>query len=157
MYPGTIDFVFGLPHNVIMKTGEPELKEYGKMLKDNKQIYIVDDDESVCRALSVLLVTYGFTVDTFTSAEEFFRTVPDSVPGCLILDIHMPGMDGWETLQRLLTSGSNRPVIIMSADKTAGINERALKAGAMVFLQKPFNDQALVDLINGAVEEKGKA
>ncbi len=118
------------------------------MLSENKQIFIVDDDESVCRALSILLVTYGFTVDTFTSAEEFFRAVPNSVPGCLILDIHMPGLDGWETLQRLLASGSNRSVIIISADKNEGLNEEALKAGAVGFLQKPFNDHELVDLIN---------
>ena len=113
-----------------------------------KQIFIVDDDESVCRALSVLLVTYGFTVDTFTSAEEFFRAVSNSIPGCLILDIHMPGLDGWETLQHLFVSGSSRPVIIISADKNEGLQEKASKGGAIGFLQKPFNDQALVDLIN---------
>jgi FixJ family two-component response regulator len=113
-----------------------------------KQIFIVDDDESVCRALSILLVTYGFAVDTFTSAEEFFRAVPNSVPGCLILDVHMPGLDGWETLQHLLASGSSRPVIIISADKNEGLQEKASKGGAVGFLQKPFNDQSLVDLIN---------
>jgi len=113
-----------------------------------KQIFIVDDDESVCRALSILLVTYGFTVDAFNSAEEFFHAVPNSVPGCLLLDIHMPGLDGWETLQRLFISGSSRPIIIMSADKNEGLDEKALIAGAMGYLQKPFSDQALVDLIN---------
>lgn len=120
-----------------------------------KQIYVVDDDESVCRALSILLVTYGFTVTTFTSAVEFFSAVPDSVPGCLILDIHMPGLDGWETLKHLIISGSSRPVIIVSADKNGGLNEKALKAGAAGYLQKPFNDQMLVDLIKVVVEKKG--
>ena len=120
----------------------------------NEQIFIVDDDESVCRALSVLLVTYGFDVDTFASAEEFFLAVPKSGPGCLILDIHMPGLDGWETQQRLVTSGSSRPVIIMSADKNEGLNKRALKAGATGYLQKPFNDRALVNLIKVAVNRK---
>ena len=138
-----------------MRPEELHFKEGGEMPFGNKQIFIVDDDESVCRALGILLFTYGFTVDTFTSAEEFFRAVPNSVPGCLILDIHMPGLDGWETQQRLLKSGSNRAVIIMSADKNAGLNERALKAGAVGFLQKPFNDQALVDIINIAIEKKG--
>ena len=122
-------------------------KDDGEMSLEEKQTFIVDDDESVCRALSALLKTYGFTVDTFSSAEEFFRTVPNSVPGCLILDIHMPGLDGWETLQYLNKSGSSRPVIIISADKNEGLNEKALKAGAVGFLQKPFNDKALVDLI----------
>lgn len=118
------------------------------MLFNNKQIFIVDDDKSVCRALSVLLITYGFTVDTFGSAEEFFRAVPNSIPGCLVLDIHMPGLNGWETLQRLLRSGSNRPVIMISADKHEELEEKALMAGAVGFLQKPFNDHELVSLIN---------
>ena len=122
------------------------------MSSEKKKIYIVDDDESVCRALGVLLATYGFTVDTFTSAEEFFNAVPNSVSGCLILDIHMPGLDGWETLQYLIKSGSSRPVIIISADKNEELNEKALKAGAVGFLQKPFNDKALVDLIKVAGE-----
>lgn len=126
------------------------------MLLENKQIFIVDDDASVCRALGVLLGTYGFTVDTYTCAEEFFRAVPNSVAGCLILDIHMPGLDGWETQVRLVESGSSRPVIFMSADKNGGLNEKALKAGAVGLLQKPFNGQALVDLINVAFKKEGR-
>ncbi len=90
---------------------------------------------------------------TFTSAEDFFHSVPNSASGCLLLDIHMPGLDGWQTHQRLLKSGSNRPVIIMSADKNGGLSEKALKAGVVGFLQKPFNDQALVDLISLAFQK----
>lgn len=136
-----------------MKLEELKLKEPDGMLLNKKQIFIVDDDESLCRALSVLLVTYGFTVDTFSSAEEFFHAVPNSVPGCLLLDIHMQGMDGWEALQHLLTSESIRPVIIISADKNGELNKKALKAGAVGFLQKPFNNQELVDLIEVAVKK----
>ena len=109
----------------------------------------------MCRALSVLLGTYGFSVKTFNCAEDFFTAVPNSAPGCLLLDIHMPGLDGWRTQQSLLKSGSSRPVIIMSADKNGGLNKKALKAGAAGFLQKPFNDRALVGLINIAVAKKG--
>ena len=130
------------------------LNEGGVKLSENKQIFIVDDDVSVCRALSVLLVTYGFTVDTFTSAEEFFSAVPCSVPGCLVLDIHMPGLDGWKAQQRIIESGSKRSVIIISADKDEENYKRALKVGAAGYLQKPFNDQALVDLINIALKKK---
>jgi FixJ family two-component response regulator len=68
----------------------------------------------------------------------------------------MPGLDGWGTLKHLVASGSSRPVILMSADKDGGFNEKALKSGAAGYLQKPFNDRALVDLINGAVQIKGK-
>ena len=124
------------------------------MSSENKQIYIVDDDASVCRALSILLATYGFIVDTFTSAKDFFHAVPNSVPGCLLLDIHMPRLDGWEALKRIIESESKRPVIIISGDTNVELNEKALKAGAVGFLQKPFNDQALVDLIKVAVEKQ---
>ena len=138
-----------------MKLEKLQLKEGGEIPSENKQIFIVDDDASVCRALGILLITYGFTVNTYTCAEDFFRAVPNSLPGCLLLDIHMPGLDGWETLQRLFTSGSSRPVIIMSAEKNGGISEKSSKAGAAGFLQKPFNDQALVDLINIAFQKEG--
>ena len=115
---------------------------------DKKQVFIVDDDEAVCRSLKCLLMTYGFTVSTFLSAEDFFVAVPNSMNGCLILDIHMQGLDGWGTMKRLIKSGSKRPVVMISADKKDGLRDAALKAGAVGFLQKPFNAQALVDLIN---------
>lgn len=124
------------------------------MSLNNKKIFIVDDDESVCRSLAVLLSTYGFPVDKFTSGEDFFTAVPDSAPGCLILDIHMPEMDGWEVLNRIIKSGSRRPVILISADKHAASQERALKEGAVGFLQKPFEAEELVSLIKGVFERE---
>ena len=126
------------------------------MITDKKQIFIVDDDVSVCRALSILLGTYGFKVDTFTSAVKFLSVVSDNIPGCLILDIHMPVLDGWQTLKQLPASGHRRPVIIISADKNGGLCEKAVKAGAAGFLQKPFDDQVLIDLIRVAFEKGGK-
>ncbi|MDP2921366.1 MAG: response regulator [Candidatus Omnitrophota bacterium] len=113
-----------------------------------KQIFIVDDDESVRRSLKALLVAHGFRVSTFPGAEEFFKAVPNSAPGCLILDIYMPRLEGWETQKRLLESGSKRPVIIISAEKNGDLKTHALEAGAAGFLQKPFDGQELVDLIN---------
>src|SRR3989338_1040788 len=111
-----------------MQLEELQLKECGKMSTDKKQIYIVDDDESVRRALKLLLVSYEFQVVTFSSAEEFFSAVRKSVPGCLILDIHLPGLEGWQAQERLFRSGSKRPVIIISADKNDGLKDQALKA-----------------------------
>jgi FixJ family two-component response regulator len=111
-------------------------------------IYIVDDDESVCRALKTLLMTYDFEVKTFNSAQSFFDDISHEDPGCLLLDIHMPGLDGWEIQKKILASGSNRPVIFISAEKKDDALERALKVGAVGFLQKPVNGQSLVDLIN---------
>lgn len=113
-------------------------------------IYIVDDDESVCRALKTLLMTFDFEVKTFTSAQSFFENVAQDDPGCVLLDIHMPGMDGWETQRRILDSGSKRPVIFISAEKKEDATQQALNVGAVGFLQKPVNGQTLVDLINSA-------
>ncbi|MBP6344219.1 MAG: response regulator [Candidatus Omnitrophica bacterium] len=118
------------------------------MSSNNRNIYIVDDDESVCRALKALLTTFDFEVKTFSSAKIFFEAVPNDEPGCLVLDIHMPGADGWDIQKQILNSGSNRPVIFISAEKQEYAADRALKVGAVGFLQKPFNGQTLVDLIN---------
>jgi FixJ family two-component response regulator len=95
-------------------------------------------------------------VETFLSGKAFFSTVAEAIPGCLILDIHLPGLDGWEVQRRLVSAGSKRPIIIMTADKNGGLRDQALQAGAVGFLQKPFNDQALVDLITVALEKKEK-
>jgi len=116
-------------------------------------IFVVDDDESVCRALKILLMSYDFEVKTFNSAQSFFDTVTNDDPGCLLLDIHMPGLDGWETQKKILNSGSKRPVIFISAEKLDNAVDRALKVGAVGFLQKPVNGQTLVDLINDASEK----
>lgn len=115
-------------------------------------IYIVDDDESVCRALKTLLMTYDFNVRTFNTAQNFFESVSNDDPGCLLLDIHMPGLDGWEVQKRIMASGSKRPIIFISAEKQDNAAARALQVGALGFLQKPVNGQTLVDLINGSTK-----
>ena len=114
----------------------------------------MDDDESVGRGLECLFMGYGFSVRAFSSAEEFFSAVPNSIQGCLVLDIHMPGLDGWETHRRLLKSGCHRPIIIISADQDRRFKDRALNAGAAGFLYKPFGYQELVELINLTFERR---
>jgi FixJ family two-component response regulator len=117
------------------------------MLDDIRQIFIVDDDESICRALKTLLMTYMFDVKTFNSARSFFESVSNDNAGCLILDIRMPEMDGWAMQKKLVDSGSKRPVIFISADHENDTVNRALRVGAVGFLEKPFSDQRLLDLI----------
>lgn len=128
------------------ETTELPLKNY-KMPLEEKQIYILDDDKSVLRSLKILMVSYGFAVDVFSSAEEFFSAVPNSAPGCLILDIHLPGFNGWDTMQKLTKTGYNLPVIAITADKDDRFKERALEAGAVGFLQKPFEDHYLLHMV----------
>jgi two-component system response regulator TtrR len=122
------------------------------ILRKNK-VYIVDDDESVCRALKILLMTFDFEVETFNSAKSFFDAVSNDDPGCLLLDIHMPEFDGWAAQKRIMDSGSKRPVIFISAESPDIVEDRALKAGAVGFFQKPINGQMLVNLINAASED----
>ena len=123
------------------------LNNKDEMFSDKKQIYIVDDDESVRRSLKLLMVSYGFAVDTFSSAEEYFKVVPNSTKCCLVLDIHMPGLNGWDALKRLTEAGYNHPVIVITADKDESFREKALKAGAVGFLQKPFGDHYLLHMV----------
>jgi two-component system response regulator FixJ len=136
-----------------MKAEDLPLKNY-KMLLEKKQIYILDDDESVLRSLKLLMVSYGFAVDVFSSAGKFFSVVSNSAPGCLILDIHMTGLNGWDTLRRLTETGSTRPVVVITADKDDSFKDKALKAGAVGFLQKPFEDHYLLHMVNQAFSEK---
>jgi FixJ family two-component response regulator len=118
-----------------------------------KKVYVVDDDESVCRALQILLMTFGFEVQTFNSPQKFFDSVLIDDPGCLLLDIHMPGLDGWAVQKKIVESGSKRPVIFISAEKSDIATGRALQAGAVGFLQKPVNGQTLVDMINAPADD----
>jgi two-component system response regulator FixJ len=111
----------------------------------------VDDDESVLRSLKVLMDSYGFVVDTFSSSQEFFNIEPNSTEGCLILDIHIPVLNGWDTQQRLTKEGYDLPVIVISADRDDAFKEKALKAGAVGFLQKPFEDHYLIHMVNSAL------
>ena len=122
------------------------------MASNNKNVYIVDDDESVCRALKTFLMTFDFEVKTFNSAKSFFDAVSNDDPGCLLLDIHMPEVDGWAMQKMITDSGSKRPVIFISAEKQDNVADRVLQVGAVGFLQKPFDSQALVNLINVALE-----
>lgn len=138
-----------------MKHEKSYHEDAGRTPSKRQQVFVVDDDISVCRALGVLLSTFGFDVDTFSSADVFFSVVSDGTPGCLILDIRMPGCDGWMALERIMGSGRVRPVIVISADKHSLNYERALKAGAVGYLQKPFDDQSLVDLIRAAFARDG--
>jgi len=131
-----------------MQIGELQLEEFEKMSPQKKKVYVLDDDKSVLRSLKILLVSYGFEVDIFSSSEEFFIAVPNNVEGCLILDIHMPGLNGWDTQQRLTKEGYNIPVIVITADKDDAFKEKALKAGAVGFLQKPFEDHYLLHMVN---------
>jgi len=118
---------------------------------DDPVVFVIDDDESVCRSLRRLIKSMEYNVRTFNSAEDFLNQGCQNVPGCLILDVRMPGMDGLKLQKRLIDSGSKMPIIFMSAHEDSSTREQGLNAGAIAFLQKPFDDHILIEKINSAL------
>jgi FixJ family two-component response regulator len=114
-------------------------------------IAVVDDDESVRRSTRLLLESFGYRVSVFESAEGFlgFDHLRDT--SCLILDVHMPGMDGLELQTQLATEGCGIPIIFITAYDDQESCWRALRAGAVAFLAKPFTDQQLLQAIRSAL------
>jgi two-component system response regulator FixJ len=115
-------------------------------------IYVVDDDDGMRRALSLLLNTVGYKTAAFASPKEFLDKFRPDVPGCLVLDIRMPGMSGLELQQHLNRMGSMLPVIFITGHGDVPMAVQAMKEGAFEFIQKPFRDQDLLDRINHALE-----
>ena len=119
------------------------------------RIAIVDDDESVCRAVKRLLRSFSMDAETFSSGQSFLDLVeamPSFQPDCVILDVQMPGMNGLEVQQRLIKSGHTVPVVFITAHDDLGVREKALAAGAVAFLRKPFDDQLLIKTLREAVK-----
>jgi FixJ family two-component response regulator len=114
-------------------------------------ISIVEDDHSFRRALGRLIGLLGYSVAAFESAEEFLRSGRLADTACLISDVRLPGMDGLELQQALLAGGSRVPVIFIAADAGSEVRERALAAGAIGFLHKPFRDEKLIGLLDQAL------
>ena len=110
-------------------------------------ISVVDDDQSMSRMLSRVLTSAGFTVKSFTSAEEFLDSRGFTDSACLILDMNLPGMSGDELQWVLNGRGFDLPIIFISADADEAIQKRVLDSGAVAFLDKPFNIDILLDKI----------
>jgi FixJ family two-component response regulator len=122
---------------------------------DMPLVSIVDDDESLRRSVRNLLTSGGFPVETFGSAEDFLQSAHRRHTGCLVLDQRMPGLSGLELLKHLVATGSRIPVIILTAHNDDEARRRALQAGAVAFLGKPFQGEALLGAVRRALEETG--
>ena len=119
-------------------------------------IAIVDDDPSVRRALQRLVRSFGLRAETFHSGEGLLRALASSQSfGCAVMDVQMPGMNGLEVQRRLALLGIALPLVFITAHEEEGIAERAIAAGAVGFLQKPFTDQSLIELIRRALQPGG--
>jgi FixJ family two-component response regulator len=116
-------------------------------------VFIVDDDNSVRRGLERLMRANGLRAETYASAAEFLETRRDyDGSGCLVLDVCMPGLDGLELQERLARSGSLLPILFISGRGDIPMSVRAMKAGAITFLTKPFTDQELLGAVREAME-----
>ena len=119
--------------------------------EEEKLVAIVDDDESVRNALQGLMKSVGLKARTFASAEEFLESFEQRRIGCLIADIHMPGMSGLELQAALNAADCRVPTIFITAYADEKMQMRALKAGAREFVSKPFDDEALVASVRAAM------
>src|SRR6201997_3775584 len=120
------------------------------------QVYVVDDDVSVREALSSLIRSAGLTVKTFASASESLRGLEREQPGCLVLDIQLPDINGFELQQRLATDHIQIPIIFLTGHGDIPMSVRAIKAGAIEFLTKPFDDEYLLETIRTAIARGSK-
>jgi FixJ family two-component response regulator len=113
----------------------------------SKRLYIIDDDQNFGRSLKRLLTTKGFQADYFATAKAFLDSVPAGQKGIAVIDIHMPGINGFDLMDRMRELYYEMPVIVVTGQTQADSRDLALERGAVGFLQKPFSDSSLLDLI----------
>lgn len=121
-------------------------------MSERKRIHLVDDEESVRRSTSFMLRTSGYDVDTYPSGVAFLDKLQNARPGCILLDVRMPEMDGLEVQQELHARGIALPVIVLTGHGDVSLAVKAMKAGAVDFLEKPMESRALIDAINRGFE-----
>ena len=120
-------------------------------------VYIVDDDLSVRRSTKRLIRSAGLKVQTFTSAKEFLKNARFEGPACLVLDVRMPGLSGMDLQRELTQSGIHIPIIFITGHGDIPMSVRAMKAGAVEFLTKPFRSRGLLDAVRAAIERDRSA
>ncbi|MES2794086.1 MAG: response regulator [Planctomycetota bacterium] len=123
------------------------------MLESPSIIYVVDDDTDSRESLLYLLQTVGLPTRAYPSAIEFLRELDINQPGCLVCDVRMPGMSGLDLFEKLTASGSQLPVIFITAYADVPMAVRALKSGAVEFVEKPFHAQTMLERIQRALAE----
>ncbi len=125
----------------------------GGFVKDKQTVFVVDDDAAVRDSLSWLIKSVGLNVETFGSAQEFLNACTPNRAGCLVLDVRMPGMSGLDLQEKLAGQRIFLPVIIITGHGDVPMAVRTVKSGAFDFIEKPFNDQVLLDRIQQALEK----
>jgi two-component system, LuxR family, response regulator FixJ len=123
-----------------------------RALTQDCRVYVVDDDDAVRHSLSELLESEDYVAESFGSASKFLAAVPALPVGCLIVDIRMPGMDGLELRERLTAAGLDFPMIVITGHGDVPLAVKAMKSGAVDFIEKPFSTAAILDSLKAAFE-----
>jgi len=126
-------------------------------MPSNGKVYVIDDDEAMRDSLSFLLESAGFDVTLFESALKFLDALPELAFGCVVSDVRMPGLDGIELLKTMKTRPGALPIIIMTGHGDIPLAVEAMKLGAIDFLEKPFEDDRLITMIEMAVQQAAPA
>jgi FixJ family two-component response regulator len=122
------------------------------MTEDDPTVYVIDDDIAVLKGLDNLIRSVGFRVREFTSGTEFLRSTLLNAPGCLVLDVRLPGLSGLDLQEELARANIQMPIIFITGYGDVPMSVRAMKAGAIQFLTKPFREQDLLDAIQEGME-----
>jgi FixJ family two-component response regulator len=125
------------------------------VITTRQRIAVVDDEVSVRKALQRLLRSAGMDVDVFASGNAFLRSLHDSLPDCLVLDLHMPDVNGFHVQERIVELGVRLPMLVITGHDTPEARSRAIAGGADVYLLKPIDDQVLLDGIGYAISRHG--
>jgi two-component system, LuxR family, response regulator FixJ len=125
------------------------------MTNESPSVFVVDDDPSVRRAVDRLLRAEGYRVETFASGSEFLQALGRGLTGCLVLDVRMPGLSGFEVLECLAARSCTLPVVLITGHGDIPMAVRAMNAGCVSFLAKPFEDEMLLDAVREALGRQG--
>ncbi|WP_315707023.1 MULTISPECIES: response regulator FixJ [unclassified Bradyrhizobium] len=120
-------------------------------MAEKARVYVIDDDEAMRDSLNFLLDSSGFEVTLFENAQSFLDTLPKLSFGCVVSDVRMPGIDGIELLKRMKVEHSSFPIVVMTGHGDVPLAVEAMKLGALDFLEKPFEDERLVAMIESAI------
>ena len=122
------------------------------MSQHNEIVFVIDDDDSMRAAIGRLLSAVGLSAHTFRSGNEFLETKLPDLPGCVVLDVRLPGLSGLDLQETMVENGVHYPVIFITGHGDIPMSVQAMKAGAIDFLTKPFRDQDLLDAIRSAIQ-----
>src|ERR1700727_2044550 len=119
-------------------------------------VHLIDDDDGVRQSLAFLLASAGMAVRVYESASAFIEALGTLQPGCIVSDVRMPGIDGLQLQQRLKALSVHLPVIVITGHADVPLAVEAMKAGAIDFIEKPFDDEALLSAIRGAIDRNAR-